>query len=88
MTIESTIESTVCNYAKKRGWFEAKIKSSNKRGMPDRIFHRQGLTIYIEFKAEGEEPNPQQLKRHRELQAQNIPVFVVDNVEAGCGILR
>ena len=88
MTLESTIESTVCNYAKKRGWFEAKIKSSNKRGMPDRIFHRQGLTIYIEFKAEGEEPNPQQLKRHRELQAQKIPVFVVDNVEEGCGILR
>ena len=88
MTLESTIESTVCNYAKKRGWFEAKIKSSNKRGMPDRIFHRQGLTIYIEFKVEGEEPNPQQLKRHRELQAQKIPVFVVDNVEEGCGILR
>lgn len=56
--------------------------------MPDRIFHRQGLTIYIEFKAPDEEPNPQQLKRHRELQAQNIPVFVVDNVEDGCGILR
>lgn len=88
MTREIEIERPACEYAKCRGWFEAKIAASNKNGMPDRIFHRRGCTIYVEFKAPGEKPTPQQLKRHRELRAHGIAVHVVDSLEAAYVLLR
>lgn len=88
MTREIEIERSAMEYARARGWFEAKIKSSNKNGMPDRILHRRGLTMYIEFKAPGERPTVQQLKRHRELREQGIPVHVIDNLEDAHIVLR
>lgn len=87
-TRESEIEQRAMAYAEVRGWFEAKIASSNKNGMPDRILHRRGYTMYIEFKAPGEEASKQQLKRHRELRKQGIPVHVIDNLEDAIELLR
>lgn len=88
MTREIEIERPACAYAIKRGWFEAKISSSNKRAMPDRIFHRKGFTMYVEFKAPGEEPTAQQLRRHRELRDHGIPVHAVDNLEQAYALFR
>lgn len=88
MTLEKDIERPACAYAESRGWFEAKIAKSNKNGMPDRIFHRRGFTLYIEFKAPGEKPTPQQIRRHEQLRAQGIPVHVIDNLEDARAVLR
>lgn len=88
MTREIEIERPACEYAERRGWFEAKIASSNKNAMPDRIFHRRGYTMYIEFKRPGEEPTPQQRKRHREIRKHGIPVHICDNLELAYELLR
>lgn len=88
MTLEKDIERPACAYAESRGWFEAKIAQSNKNGMPDRIFHRRGFTMYVEFKRPGEKPTPQQIRRHEQLRAQGIPVHVIDNLEDARAVLR
>lgn len=88
MTLEKDIERPACAYAESRGWFEAKIAKSNKNGMPDRIFHRRGVTMYVEFKREGEKATRQQLRRHEQIRAQGIPVFVIDNLEDAYEVLR
>jgi hypothetical protein len=85
---ESTTESKASEFAEKRGWFVVKLMRCNIDSMPDRLFHRRGYTMYIEFKKFGEEPNPKQAKRHRELRAKGIPVHVVDNLEAAHDLLQ
>lgn len=85
---ESDIESAAANYAKRRGWFVVKLMKCNISGMPDRLFHRKGFTIYIEFKAPGGQLSAQQIKRHKELRKHGIPVHVVDNLEAARAILQ
>ncbi len=85
---ESAVESEACKFAERRGWFVAKLMRCNIDSMPDRIFHRRGITMYIEFKKWGEEPNAKQAKRHRELRSKGIPVHVVDNLEAAHDLLQ
>lgn len=88
MTREIEIEQPACDFAKNRGWFEAKIASSNKNGMPDRIFIRRGQVMFIEFKRPGEDASPQQKRRHREIRKHGIPVHVCDNLEEARELLR
>lgn len=85
---ESTLESQASAFAIKRGWFEVKLMRCNIDSMPDRLYHRRGYTMYIEYKRFGEGPNPKQAKRHRELRAKGIPVHVVDNLEAAYDLLQ
>lgn len=85
--LERDIEGPAKAYAKKRGWFVAKLMRCDLNGMPDDIFHRRGFTIYIEFKKPGEQPTIQQRKRHKELRKHDIPVHVVDNLEDAYAIL-
>lgn len=85
---ESDIEKSGSEYAVRRGWFVVKLEKCSIDSMPDRLHHRKGVTVYIEYKKPGEDASPKQLKRHRELRAQGIPVHVVDNVEDAYAILR
>lgn len=85
---ESDIESDICKRAKKRGWVTYKLMRCNINGVPDRIFHRRGYTMYMEIKKPGEHPNEQQKKRHKEIRQQGIPVHLVDNREDAYAILE
>lgn len=78
---ESDIEKAGSDYAVRRGWFVVKLEKCSIDSMPDRLHHRKGITLYVEYKKPGEPASPKQLKRHRELRAQGIPVHVVDNLE-------
>lgn len=78
---ESSVESKSTAFAEKRGWFSVKLMRCNKDAMPDRLYHRRGITIYVEYKKEGELPNRKQLKRHQELRDHGIPVHVIDDFE-------
>ena len=82
------IEGPVCDYAKLRGWLVQKLASQSANGWPDRFFARKGRLLFVEFKAPGERPTVQQMKRHREMQEQGIEVHVIDSLEAGFGLLR
>lgn len=64
---EARIERTICDEAKADGWVVRKLRFLDANGAPDRLFGKARRTVVIEFKAPGEEPTRQQLKRHAEL---------------------
>ena len=59
---ESVVENKVRLFAKSKGWLSYKWKSANRRGVPDRLFFKNGRLIIIEFKAPGEVPTKKQEK--------------------------
>lgn len=84
---ETEVEGPARDYAKSRGWYADKIMRTGRKGFPDHFFARQGRIILIEFKAPNKEPETQQLKRHKELRAHGVEVFVVDNLDDARRIL-
>lgn len=88
MTREIEIERPASVYAESRGWFEVKIMQTSKRGFPDRFYARKGRIVLVEYKAPGEKPTAQQLKRHSELRAQGVEVHVIDNLEDAHALFR
>lgn len=85
---ESEIEQAAMDYAEWRGWWQVKIMRASRNGVPDRVLIRAGRVIFIEFKRDGEEPTPQQIKRHAEMRAHGAEVFVCDNLADAKRILR
>lgn len=80
---ESSIERKVGQYAKYKGWLHYKFKSTGAKGVPDRIFFKNGRTFLIEFKATGQKPDPLQVLIINKLRLQNIAVYVIDDVDEG-----
>lgn len=85
---ESKIEKQIVDHAKSLGWHVLKFVSPSKRGVPDRIFFKSGIVLFMEIKKEGEPPRRQQIKRLKELNDQNIPAFVVDDIDQGKKIIN
>lgn len=75
------VEEPSIAYAKIRGWWHAKITSPTRRGLPDDLFVRSGVYLWIEFKAPNETPSDQQLKRHRDMRAQGMDVRWTSSVD-------
>lgn len=86
--LESSIESDAIAYAEKRGWWVAKFVSPGRRGVPDRIFIRDGRVLFIEFKRPRKEARTQQQKRHREMREHGAEVHVIDNLADAYALLR
>lgn len=85
---EIVLEERVCNHAARYGYKNYKLAFPGTNGAPDRIFGRNGKSILIEFKREGEEPTKQQYKRHRELREDfGLTVYWTDNFETACAYL-
>lgn len=76
---ESAIEKRIWEYAEATGWFVAKITSPGKRGIPDRVFIMDGVTIWSEIKAPDETARRQQAVRIRDMRNHGALVFVWDN---------
>lgn len=87
MIRERDIESKVCELAKRAGWLVYKFVSPSQRGVPDRIFIRQGRIVFIEFKAPGAMPTKLQWRMIERLRGQDCEVHVCDSVESGCDAL-
>lgn len=85
---ESTIEKKVCDFATKNGWLAFKWCSPQIRGVPDRIFFKDGRAICIEFKATGKKPSELQKHLHNKLGAAGIDVYVVDSVADGRAVFE
>ena len=81
--IESFIEKKVCDYAKSLGWLHYKFKSVSNKAIPDRIFIKGGVVLFVEFKAQGKRPSKLQLKVHEQFREQGMNVCVIDDVESG-----
>ena len=85
--LEKHIEQDVCRYARKKGWVVYKFTSPGTRGVPDRIFMRDGVVFFIEFKSPGQKPSRLQECVHRRIREQGIDVYVVDGIEQGCKLI-
>jgi hypothetical protein len=62
MTKEADLEKKLTRWAKDNGILTYKFVSPAKRGVPDRIFIRNGKVVFLELKAPGEHPTPLQMR--------------------------
>lgn len=76
------VERPAVAYAISRGWLCQKLVSQTAKGWPDRYFLRKGRTVFCEFKRPGEEPNAQQLLRHKEIRDHGGEVVWFSDLEA------
>ncbi|MGI6227175.1 MAG: VRR-NUC domain-containing protein [Peptococcales bacterium] len=85
---EKYIEKRLVMEVKKLGGLALKLSPIGFDGMPDRLILLPNSRIaFIEVKAEGENPRPLQLKRHRTLRKLGFKVYVLDNKDQIGGIL-
>ena len=82
--LERDIERRVCEYARFRDLLVYKFTSPARAAVPDRVFILpNGRVFFIEFKRPGAKPTPAQAREHERLLKQNVPVFVIDDVNMG-----
>lgn len=84
---ESKLEKKVCDYAKSKGWLVYKFMSPMNKGVPDRIFIKSGIVVFIEFKAPGKTLTKLQSYIAKQLRLQKSNVYVVDNFIFGKDIV-
>ena len=56
MGLEKKLEKRCCDVARVHGWWTRKFSSPSNRGVPDRIFLKDGRVVFLEFKAPGNQP--------------------------------
>lgn len=83
---ESVIENTVCAHAEMNGWLVRKLSWLGRRGAPDRLFMRNGMAVFVEFKATGETPDPIQVREIARMRKAGMTVHVIDDIEVGCAL--
>jgi hypothetical protein len=85
---ESDLQSEILEFARIRRWFAQKTEFKGRTGGMDIVCIRDGRTIWIEVKREGEEARLKQEKVAREMRAHGAEVFLVDNMEDARRILK
>jgi hypothetical protein len=81
--LEKQIEKKVCDYAKLKGWMVVKNNPVWNKGIPDRMFMRNGVVLFIEFKRKGGVVSPLQQRWLDKLTEHNIANAVIDSVDNG-----
>ena len=74
---EAKIEAYLVKSVKDAGGMA--VKNKGTRGFPDRTVLLNGLVVFIEVKAEGEEPRPEQIRMFTKISAIGCMVFVIDS---------
>lgn len=80
-TTEAKIERRACDWAKSKGWYVRKFVSPGMRGVPDRIFIKDGRVVFIEFKSAKGKTTPLQEYEIKQLRDQGMEVYVASSVE-------
>lgn len=80
---ESYIEAQVSEHAQSRGWLAFKWAAPSRRGVPDRIYFKNGQVKLIEFKSPGRSATKQQIFTHCKLEKMGFHVHIVDNIKHG-----
>jgi len=79
-TRESTIEKHLVAEVKKAGGMAYKFVSPGRRSVPDRlVLLPGGRAVFVECKAPGEKPRPDQLREHERLRALGFAVVTLDS---------
>lgn len=74
--LEQQIQSKIIKSLERDGWYVVKLITTTKAGIPDLLCLKQGRTVFIEVKKPGEEPEPLQKFRHKELRQQGFQVII------------
>jgi hypothetical protein len=78
---ESKIEINCSRWAKSNGWLGFKFSSPQQRGVPDRLYIKNGVTVYVEFKALGKKATKYQLHTIEKMREHGANVYIIDNLE-------
>lgn len=81
MGAEKKLEKRCTDVSKANGWYTTKLSSPSHRGVPDRIFIREGNVVFVEFKAPGNHPTKLQAHTIDQMQDHGALVYVVDTIE-------
>ena len=84
MGLEKKLEKRCCDVARANGWWTRKFSSPSNRGVPDRIFLKEGRVLFVEFTAPGNVPTPLQGHGIDEIADHGGNVFWTDNI----GVLK
>lgn len=76
---ESSLEAKAIKLSKEHGWLTYKFTSS-ERGVPDRIFIKNGLTVFVEFKKKGEKLRELQKHQQKRIRDQGVPALYFDSI--------
>lgn len=80
---ESKIERCLREAAAAQGWAAYKFNSAGHPGVPDRLCLGPGSRMFfVETKAPGGLPSPEQTREHARLRRRGFRVFVVDSIDA------
>lgn len=83
---ESKVEKACRLLAEKRGWLQFKIEKTNVNGFPDRLFIKDGRTVYVEFKSETGQLRPEQRHVIDKMREFGATVYVISSLEAADAI--
>jgi hypothetical protein len=81
MAGESKLQTKIRERLEKSGWLVVKIKLCTKNGWPDLELLKNGHTVYLEIKDEGEDLDPLQVYRHQEIKDHGGEVHTVDTFD-------
>lgn len=78
---EREVEVYFVRRVKEAGGLSFKFVSPGVRGVPDRIAIFDRAVYFVELKAEGEKPRPDQLRMHARMRAHGADVRVISSKE-------
>lgn len=82
--IESDNTSAAREYARLRGWWTIKIETDSCNGVPDRLYLRRGIYVWVEWKRPGRGDDGLsaiQVKRIKEMKEHGATVYVLDDMD-------
>jgi len=79
---ESDVEKYLVKRVKELGGEIRKVKWVGRRGAPDRFVMVYGLNFFVELKAPGEKPRPEQVREIELLKTREVGVYVLDSIDA------
>lgn len=82
---ESAIEADACQRARDDGWL---VMKAGENGWPDRVFLKDGVTVWIEFKTAVGKVRHIQRHRHLQIDEHGGTVFTCRTAEAAMSALR
>lgn len=79
---EANMEKYLIRYVKDKGGLCLKFISASMRGLPDRIvILPQGKIFFVELKAKGKKPRPEQKRVHTLFSSLGVKVYTADSKE-------
>ena len=86
--LESKIEKDSVKEAAKHGWLSYKFLSQLNKGLPDRLYIKNGHTVYIEYKQPGKTVSKLQAKVHQIFAKHGVKVHVCTSVAETMEVLN